>query len=373
MRSLLSFILLFSINSGLFAQTYTEKFTHIVDSVYSQHPEMLGVLVYIQSPDKNIQWGYTKGFDGKNSSKNLELSQPMLIASTTKTYMAATVLKLVEKQKLTIDEPIKNLISESSRVQLTQAGYNLDSINVRHLLSHTSGIRDYVDDAYFEFVGKNKQHQWTRKEQIERAAKLGAPLDKPGNIFKYADVNYVLLSEVIEHFTNKPFYTSVRELMEFKKNRLNSTWFIQLEKEPKKHSAMVNQHVSRFSWNIKDLNPSWDLYGGGGIASNVEDMAHFYQSLFNYKIIKDKKVLQLMFTDVPPDLEINYCLGIRKIKVKNFSGYNHGGGLGTDVTYLPELNTSIAIAAVEADKRNIALQIRDLLIAQLANEKNKMK
>ncbi len=53
-------------------------------------------------------------------------------------------------------------------MQLTKAGYNLDSITIRHLLSHTSGIRDYVDEGCFTFINESKQHQWTRAEQVER-------------------------------------------------------------------------------------------------------------------------------------------------------------------------------------------------------------
>jgi hypothetical protein len=44
-------------------------------------------------------------------------------------------------------------------------------------------------------------------------------------------------------------------------------------------------------------------------------------------------------------------LEIRKIKVENITGYNHGGGLDKDVIYFPELNTTISIASVEADKK----------------------
>ncbi|WP_265430045.1 serine hydrolase domain-containing protein [Chryseobacterium sp. YIM B08800] len=208
-------------------------------------------MIHIESP--KISWSYAKGFDGKNSKQNLNVQQLLLIASTTKTFMAATILRLAEKGKLNINQNIKNLITETSRIQLMKAGYNLDSITIRHLLSHTSGIRDYVDEGYFTLINENKKHQWTRTEQVERASKLGQPLGKPGTLFRYVDMNYVLLSEVIEHFTDEPFYTSVRKLLKFKQNHLNNTWFIQLEKEPENALPLVNQYWSHFNWNIKSL------------------------------------------------------------------------------------------------------------------------
>jgi len=53
-------------------------------------------------------------------------------------------------------------------------------------------------------------------------------------------------------------------------------------------------------------------------------MALFFQELFNTKIIKNKSVLSQMTADVPPNLEIKYCLGIRKVKYAGLLGYNHG-------------------------------------------------
>ncbi|HCN11349.1 MAG TPA: hypothetical protein DIS75_03265 [Chryseobacterium sp.] len=335
------------------------------DSIFAANPQAIGVLIHVEAPDRNLSCNYAVGNDGKNATKKLEAHQPLLIASTTKTYVSAAVLRLVEKKKLKLDQPIKELLTAVTVQKLSAAGYDLNAITVKHLLSHTSGIRDYVDENYFKFISENKQFNWTRELQLERSASLGAPLGKAGSVFKYADVNYVLLTEIIEQKTGKPFYTAMRRLLKYRCNGLKSTWFINLEQKPKNTLPMVKQYWSTFSWNIPDLNPSWDLYGGGGIASTVSDMAHFYQKLFNGKIVKNRAVLQQMYTDVPPDFITNYCLGIRKIKVHGITGYNHGGGLGTDVTYFPELNATISVAVVEADKRSAALALRDEVVKLL--------
>lgn len=97
----------------------------------------------------------------------------------------------------------------------------------------------------------------------------------------------------------------------------------------------------------------------------MKEMAVFFRNLFNGKIIKDAKVLALMNQNVPPNQEINYCLGIRKIKAFDLLEYNHGGGLGTDVVYIPELNASIAISALEADKHPVAVEISKGLVRLL--------
>lgn len=348
------------------AQSIQEKLKRAVDSVFAMNTDAIGFTVHVEAPDQRVSWSYAVGKDGKSSLQPLNASQPVLIASNTKPYVAASILRLEENKKLNIKDPIANYLGEYSRSELRKAGYRLDSITIKQLLSHTSGIRDYVDEGYFQFISENKQHQWTRDEQISRAASLGNPLAKPGEAFHYADVNYVLLTEIIENSTHRPFYKSMGKLLGFNKLDLESTWFVQLEKKPKKAGEMVHQHWSRFSWQIDSLNPSWDLYGGGGMASTTKEMAMFFQQLFNGKIIRDSAVLALMSEDVPPDLEVNYCLGIRKIKAYGFVEYNHGGGLGTDVVYIPELNASIAIGSVEASKRPVAVDLSKELVRILS-------
>lgn len=68
-------------------------------------------------------------------------------------------------------------------------------------------------------------------------------------------------------------------------------------------------------------------------------------------------MLALRYQDVEPTLKINHCLGIRKIKYAGVSRHSHGGGLGTDIIYLPELNATGAVASIEASRRPIFLEI----------------
>ena len=353
----------------LHSQNIQTRIRHFVDSVYKSNPAATGFLVDVEAPAKNISWSYAVGYANRSTRQKLLTTDPLLLSSNTKPYVAATILTLVAKGKLQLGEPVKNLLKPASAKSLSSAGYQLDKITVKNLLSHTSGIRDYVDEDYFKFIGAHKSHEWTREAQIERAAAEGAPLTNPGDTFRYADVNYLLLTEIIEKITRKPFYQSMRSLLDYKSLHLNHTWFVQLEPQPKNTRPLAHQYWDEFSWDTYDLNPSWDLYGGGGMAATIKDMALYFQDLFTGKIIKDAGLLKAMTANVPPNLQINYCLGIRKIVVAGIACYNHGGGLGTDVVYLPEVNATVAVAALEAKHRETALQIREGIVKLSATGK----
>ena len=178
-----------------FAQLQT-IFQSKIDSIYEKNKDAVGIIVHVEAPKQNISWSYAKGVSDIKTNEVLNHQQPVLIASNTKPYLAASILRLVEKGQVTINHPIKNLLSKKTRQLLEKDGYDLNAITIKNLLSHTSGIQDYVDEAYFELVNQHPKHKWTKAEQIKRAMEIGSP-QKVGEKFSYGDINYLLLAEII--------------------------------------------------------------------------------------------------------------------------------------------------------------------------------
>ena len=322
-----------------------------IDSIYEKNKDAVGIIVHVEAPKQNISWSYAKGVSDIKTNEVLKHQQPVLIASNTKPYVAAAILRLVEKGQVTIDQPIKNLLSKKTRQLLEKDGYDLNAITIKNLLSHTSGIQDYVDDAYFELVNQRTKYKWTKEEQIKRAMEIGSP-QKVGEKFSYGDINYLLLAEIIEQKTHQPFYTAMRDLLKYRELGLTQTWFIDLEKYPQQTLPLVHQYADKYNWDSYDLNPSWDLYGGGGIASTAKESALFFQYLFDGKIIQNKQILDSMSTYVLPSDQSKYCLGIYHFDL-GFNAYYHGGWWGTDVIYSPETNATITVFTLQKGFQHI--------------------
>ena len=336
----------------LSAQNSTSYFEKQLDSLYEQHRDAVGVLMHIESPDRNISWTYSVGFANKDTEQTLNPEQPVLIASNTKTYVAAAILRLVEKKQLELDQSLASCLKSKTGRLLKRNGYDIDRINVRHLLSHTSGIRDYVNDDYFERVNEKPQFQWKKKQQIKRSLKLGGPLFTAETQFSYGDINYLLLTEIIEVATNETFYDAMHDLLKFEQLNLGSTWFESLQIKPSNVLPLAHQYADTYNWDSYNLNPSWDVYGGGGLAATVKDAAMFYQYLFEGKIIEDSLLLHEMYQYVLPEENSKYCLGIWNMSLPNVTAYFHGGWWGTDVAYIPETNTSVAVFTLQKSKRH---------------------
>lgn len=358
----------------------TKSYQSILNSIYQENPTSIGIITHIESPKNGISWSGSAGYSNKDLKTKLLPDQPALIASNIKTYVAASILRLQEEGKLDIEDPINKHLSKKTATLFRDDGYQIDEITIKHLLSHTSGIDDYVNMDYFEFIDKNPKHRWTRNEQLQLATKIGKPLGKPQEKYKYADVNYLLATEIIEQKTGKPFFTSIRELLKYNQLGIENTWFPTLEDKPKNSQKLIHQYWNEkewgenkmdISWDSYDHDISWDLYGGGGIATNMKELAQFSYHLFNGDIIKNKEILNLISTDVPTHDGITriYRLGVADATIKGLQSLGHGGFWGTQVFYIPQLNTSISVCVSERNgKMKVIESVLNTYVAELTKQ-----
>ena len=349
------------------AQSVEARIQALIDSLYAANPSSVGMMVHVESPDHGISWSGASGHPGKKVKTSLDPGQPALIASNIKTYVSATILRLVEEKKLSIDQPVRQFLSEKTRDLFEQGGYVLDSITFLNLLSHTSGIQDYANQDYIDFIDNHKNYRWTRDEQLELTVKTGAPLGDPGTTFNYADANYLLLTEIIEQITHQPFYSAMREMLRYESLGLHNTWMPTLEEKPLQTKTLVHQYWGENGWDSYDIDVSVDLFGGGGIACTTSDLAIFLDRLFNFEIIKDTTIFELIYTVVPTrDPEpSHYYLGLSSDEYRGIKAYGHNGFWGTVALYFPELKTSIAVFVLERDMRSLRPEIMDKIIGIL--------
>lgn len=368
-------VIVFCLTKTIYSQNSIEQNLQIkIDSIYQSHPEAVGIMVHVEAPDINISWsGATGQSDNQNQTK-LQSDQPILIASSIKTYVAAAILKLVEGKMLSIEDPIEELISNKTKILLISDGYDLSLIQVKHLMSHTSGIWNYANKDYIEHKNANPKYRWTRDEQLELTVNKGNPVGLPGELFHYSDANYLLLTEIIEDKTELPFYKGMRRLLKYEELGINDTWFPTLEEKPAGTKPLAHQYWRSYGWDSYDLDISWDLYGGGGIACTLEDMASFIQNYFNGNIVKKDSIRDLIFTEIPTkETELNpYFLGLSQDRYHGMNAFGHGGFWSTVMMYFPTINTSIAVCIMNRDsralRRNVLEEISKVVLSH--NEKH---
>jgi D-alanyl-D-alanine carboxypeptidase len=331
----------------------------LVVDVVAEHDAIHAAALAVDAPSLGLDW---RGADGRvdpTGTTPMSPDHPVRIASNTKTYVAATVLRLAEEGVLDIDDPLTGRLSDESLALLVGDGYRPATITVRHLLTHTSGLYDHSDSqAYGDAIMADPQHRWTRAEQVEAAMEWGEPWGPPGTVYSYCDTGYVLLGEVVERATGQSLASAVREYLGFDRLGLDSTWWEGAEPVPDAELERAHQYLDDI--DTTGFDPSFDLYGGGGLVSTVGDMADFYRALFTGGVFVDPATAELMLTTVEgvgprPDADASalppgaYRMGIWVMEIEGVTAYAHSGFWGTAAVYVPELDLSVA-ATVNQNK-----------------------
>lgn len=277
-------------------------------------------------------------------------NEPFRIASQTKTYTGAAILRLMEQGKLSIDDPIKKHLSDKSIDMLRKGGYDPSSITVAQLIRHTAGMPDYaMDRAYMGEIAANPGRRWTRDEQIEWGLVRMKKLSEPGERYHYSDTGYVLAGEIIERLSGKPQAQAYRDLLKFNKLSLNETWFETLEPAPASTGSRARQFAQ--GQDVTQVDPSFDLYGGGGLVATHQDLTAFYRALFENKVF-DKPSTMTEFLKVPvtnTQGQDGYAFGIRRATIDGVECWGHSGFFGTSTYHCPAFDMTVTSNRYTAD------------------------
>jgi CubicO group peptidase (beta-lactamase class C family) len=217
---------------------------------------------------------------------NLELRAPASDStvyqsgSVGKQFTAAGVLLLAEQGRLGLDDQITKWLPEGSG--------RWDSVTVRHLLTHTSGIPEYTDSTF------DYRKDYTEAELVRFAA--SKPLDfAPGERWSYSNTGYLLLGVLIHRATGR-FYGDVLHDLIFEPLGMRNTRIIS-EAEIVPNRAAGYQVIDGKIKNQEWVSPSLNTTADGALYFSVRDLARWAMSL-NHQRIPDSAALQAAWTPV---------------------------------------------------------------------------
>lgn len=241
------------------------------------------------------------------------------IGSITKTFVAALVLRLVEDGRLRLSDPVERWLPG-----LVPDGH---AITVRQLLSHTSGLPDYVDD---EQLIVDRDRHWQPRELVALALAPPAASALPRGSYAYSSTNYIILGLLAERVGGADLESQLRERL-FEPLGLQATSFAPGEARgqyvhgyrPPSHQGIVTGPPVD-----TDGEPAWWLWAAGGIVSTSGDLQRFFAALLGGEVL-GPKLLREMRTLVPAG-SLRYGLGIAAFSTPCGTAWGHTGNvLGT--------------------------------------------
>lgn len=309
---------------------------------------------------KDGKFIYRKGYGMANLEHDIPIvSQTVFrIGSTSKQFTAMCIALLDEERKLSIDDSIRKHIPEMP----TYA----DNITIRHLLHHTSGIRDYL--TLWSLAGFRDDDFFTDPEVVEMIARQKELNFPPGEEFLYSNSGYFLLSVIVKNVTGKSMRVYAQEKI-FNPLNMKNTHFHD------DHSLVVKNRAAGYAPRGKDKYKismtTLGMIGDGGIFTCVDDLLLWDQNFYNNKLGKGSPnlIAKVLTTGkLNSGKELDYAFGLRVTENKSIKMVAHGGafvGFRADMIRFPEHKLSVICLANLAtiNPSQLARKVADIYLA----------
>ncbi|KID58746.1 beta-lactamase [Pseudoalteromonas luteoviolacea] len=343
-----------------FASNADEKAFDAVLQCHSAADEP-GLIVQLVQSDEVIYSG-AAGLADLKTKRPLKVDDVMQIGSVTKMFTAAAILKLAENNALFLQDSIGKFIPDINP--------KYKDLTLFSLLTHTSGLSDYLGDPVVNSV-------WGNYASLDKVIKIitRLPLSfNSGDTHIYSNLGYILLGKAIEVAAGMPYHQYMKNTF-FKPLGMDNTFVVTQGirvndvvgyttnfDEPKKH-IKAEKSKDR-AWKV---DRSW-IHASGAIASTLHDMKVWNKALMSGQVVSEKG-LNLMTKKVRlnDNSTANYGLGLNVFKLGGALSYNHAGmvpGFFTWHVYLPE-HDLVATGMSNQDKYFPGLAILDMVAIQL--------
>ena len=276
------------------------------------------------------------------------------IASVSKQFTAFLAVSLENEGKLAMNDDIKKYLPELK--------YLPYKISLRQLANHTHGLPNLFELAQLKGIGIGDI--MTHKEVVNMLLKIKAINFRPGEKYEYNNTGFVLLAEIIERVSGKPFQEILKNKV-FKPLDMNHSLAVNNSRiiiKNKAHSYKINgEKYENYDFNIM-------ANGSSGISTTINDLSKW---AINFLVPSDKsyEVFQEMQnrTILNNGQIIQYGLGLEFKKYKGLDLVFHGGGdaaFRSYILHIPKYRFSVVILGNSNDfvPLTIVYQIVDLYL-----------
>ena len=339
----LVFLLLVFINS-VSSQTSHRKFEKIqkyMDNATANN--LTGVVIHIKS-SKYGEWIGTSGFSDLENKVSIKKEDIFSLASIGKTYNAVAVLKLVEEEKIGLDDKISKYLPN----EIIEGFPNAEEVTVRQLLGHTSGFQNYnrhpeLNKLYL--TGKLKLDTLSHLNALRRYAYGVYPDTKPVGTYSYSSTNYLLLTMIMDSILKEGHEEYLRKNILLKYGFKNSYYKQTPPNNLVNHYGDINKDNIIENLSEETIETTNWYSGDDGIYAPIGEASEFLEKLMKGEILNEKTLKEM--TTWNDEKNPDYGLGLMADKAfpyKFLIGHSGRGiGITTDLYYFPKQDMIISI------------------------------
>ncbi|MCX6283742.1 MAG: serine hydrolase [Bacteroidetes bacterium] len=312
----------------------TAQWNQVSDSIYAAS-KIPGMLIGIWAPDRNLVWIRGIGKANKSTAAKPDSSMKFRIGSITKTYTYTVLLMLVDEKQLDLGDKLSKFLPDFPKA---------DSITIRMLCNHTSGIFDYTETQAFRVsLITNPLKKWTSQELID-LVKTEPFYFSPGKGFYYSNTNTIIAGKIIEQRTGNSVASEIQRRIFASLNFFHTIY-------PADHIMPAN-FIHGYGWSEEDTTDVSEAYDpsmagcAGALVSDIYDLKAWVEFLYKGTLLSPARQAQrLTVVPAPGEDCEEYGLGImHKISppmwghTGTIPGYKNWAG------YCPSKNVTIVIS-----------------------------
>ncbi len=327
-RLLLGLVLVLFLGSLLSADETTDK----VDKIFAQWDKTTspGAALAVIRDGQII---YERGYGMAKLEDGIVMTPKKIfdIGSTSKQFTATCIAILAREGKISLDDDIRKYFPEMRSYE--------KPITVKHLIYHTSGLRDY--NGLLELAGFRAESDCPNVDEaldvIFRQKKLNYT---PGQEFSYTNTGYFLLGQIVERVSGKSLNEFAQEHI-FKPLGMTHTLFQEDHRQVIKNRA-TGYDPAENGYKINMSN--WDETGDGNVYTSVEDLYLWDQAFYNFKLGKDLMDMLQTTGFLNDGKKLDYAFGLFIHDYKGLKVVEHGGawaGFRAGFVRFPEQQFSV--------------------------------
>lgn len=312
-------------------RSFSEILQESVESAFqSLTPGLAGVSVAVSEPDGTLTTAWT-GSSHYQQMQPINADHQYRVASISKVFTAALILRLMEEGHLELDDPMSDY--------LTIDGLEYGSqITIRQLLSHTAGVFDHLNSNEFWSDPMNYSTKvWSNEEIFQFAVDAGAYF-QPGTGYAYSNTGFYMLGAIAEKILQEPL-SDIFEAWIFEPLGLENTLYDDF--------SLYNNRID----NLAESERAYDYHlsaagASGAIVSTPSDIARFGKALYGGTFVQPENVEQMLENIGGALGGSNYGLGTRLWNDLGIYHYGHTGSLmeyRNILIYVPDKSVSIAV------------------------------
>jgi CubicO group peptidase (beta-lactamase class C family) len=274
--------------------------------------------------------------------------------SVSKQFTAGAIVLLALDGKLSLDDDIRRYFPELPAYEHV--------ITIRHLLTHTSGLRDWGAIASLEGWPRGTR-AYTNAHVLEIAARQRALNHAPGSAYSYTNTGYNLLALLVARVSGQSFADFTRDRLFLPLGMSNTSW-------RDDHTRLVQGRALAYAnagTGFATAMPNENAHGNGGLLTTVRDLLVWNDAMDRAALGKpfaDSIVKRYVLTNTRT---INYALGINVVRTRGTLEINHSGSTGgyrAQLVRFPDARVSVAVLCNGASLNAgaIAYDIADALL-----------